>query len=94
MGKAHPFLAKQTSPAAELAWASLLHFWNDGLTAALTLLLPFIAIDLHLGYAQAAFLRTAHLLALSGAQLPIAALTSSAWETVALGGSLAWFGFS
>lgn len=94
MGEVHSLIAKQSHPARELAWASLLHFWNDGLTAALTLLLPFIAIDLHLGYAQAALLRTAHLIALSGAQLPIAALTSSAWEPVVLGGSLAWFGLS
>lgn len=94
VGETDPFVADNPRPVTELAWASLLHFWNDGLTAALTLLLPYIAVDLHLGYAQAASLRTAHLLVLSAAQIPIAAFASAAREIAALGGSLTWFGAS
>lgn len=78
--------------AGEFAWASLLHVWNDGLTAALTVLLPFVAADLHLGYAQAAIMRTAHITALAAAQIPLAALASGARETAVLGGGLIWFG--
>jgi len=79
---------------AELAWASLLHLWNDGLTAALTVLLPFVAADLHLGYAQAALLRTMHLAALTVTQIPLATLAGVARETAVLGGGLTWFGAS
>ncbi len=53
-----------------------------------------MAVDLQLGYAQAASLRTAHLLVLSAAQIPIAASASAARETAVLGGSLTWFGAS
>ncbi len=96
-------MAERRRPAAELAWASLLHLWNDGLTAALTLL-PFVAADLRLGYAQAALLRTAHLVAPNAAQIPLAALTvtqiplaalsGAVDEADILGGGLAWFGAS
>jgi FSR family fosmidomycin resistance protein-like MFS transporter len=81
-------------PAVELVWASVLHVWNDGLTAALTVLLPFMASELRLGYAQAALLRTAHLTAVSAAQIPLAALTTGVGEAAVLGGGLVWFGAS
>ncbi len=78
----------------ELIWASLLHLWNDGLTAALTLLLPLMAMDLHLSYAQAAFVRTIHLATLAGVQIPIAVFAGAAREVAVLGGGLVWFGAS
>jgi len=81
-----------TRRGTDLAWVSLLHVWNDGLTAGLTVLLPFIAADLHLGYARAGLLRTAHILAMSGAQIPLAALAGRAGERAVLGLGLAWFG--
>ncbi len=94
MAEGHPSFAGKTRPVAELTWASLLHLWNDGLTAALTVLLPLVAADLRLGYAQAALLRTTHIIALAAAQIPIAALAGVAREIVVLGGGLIWFGAS
>ncbi len=92
MAEEPPPLAARTRLGGELAWASLLHVWNDGLTAALTVLLPFVAADLHLGYAQAALLRTAHLTALTVTQIPLTALSGAVGETGILGGGLVWFG--
>jgi MFS family permease len=92
VAEGHPSLAGKTRPGTELPWASLLHLWNDGLTAALTVLLPLVAADLHLGYAQVALVRSTHLAALAAAQIPIAALAGAARETAVLGGGLIWFG--
>lgn len=75
-----------------LGWRSLPHVWNDGLTAALAALRPFIARDLRLGCAHAAVVRTAHLIALSGAQIPLAALAGRLGEGTVLGGGLVWLG--
>lgn len=78
----------------ELAWAALLHLWNDGLPEALSVLLPSIASELRLTYTQAALLPTASAVAIGAAQIPLAALSAGRLDVPLLGGGLAWFGLS
>ena len=78
--------------APELAWAAVLHVWNDGLPVALTVLLPSITAELRLTYMQAALLRTLDTGAAGAAQIPLAALASRGLEIPLMGGGLVWFG--
>ena len=48
-----------TKPKKYLWWCSILHIINDGYISSLSILLPFIAVDLNLTYTQSGLLKTA-----------------------------------
>ena len=58
------------SPRTHLSWCSLLHVFNDGCLASLSLLLPFLAADLGLSYTQSGLVKTTCSVAISAAQIP------------------------
>ena len=86
--------AEARAPLGELAWASVAHFINDGLAAAVTLLLPFIAADLALSYSQAGVVKAALNGAISLSQLPAGLLGGRTGEAALLGAGLGWFSVS
>lgn len=75
---------------ATLWWASLAHFLNDGLEAAITPLLPFIAADLALTYGQAGAVKSALNALISLSQLPAGFLANYLGEAGSLGLGLGW----
>lgn len=80
-----------SSPRGHLGWCSALHVVNDGYIAGLSLLLPFIAADLGLSYAQSGLLKTALHVAISAAQIPAGFLAEKSGEILLLGLGTAWF---
>jgi FSR family fosmidomycin resistance protein-like MFS transporter len=86
---------RSPDPSRSALWlASLAHFLNDGLTAAVTTLLPFIAADLTLSYSQAGAVKSALSGAISLSQLPAGFLATYAGEAALLGLGLGWFSLS
>jgi len=81
-------------PRSTLWWASVAHFLNDGLVAALTPLLPFMAADLALSYSQAGAVKAALNGVTSLSQLPAGFLAARASESTFLGLGLGWFSLS
>jgi MFS family permease len=77
-----------------LWWASVAHFLNDGLAAALTPLLPLMAADLALSYTQAGAVKAALNGVTSLSQLPAGFLATRASEATFLGLGLGWFSLS
>lgn len=77
-----------------LFWASAAHFVNDGLSAAVTLLLPFIAADLALSYAEAGVVKSALNALISLTQLPSGLIAARTGEAMLLGLGLGWFSLS
>jgi MFS transporter, FSR family, fosmidomycin resistance protein len=86
------FANNGTRLGPELAWAAMLHVWNDGLPVALTILLPSISGELRLSYMQAAMLRTLDTGVAGATQIPLAALVSRGLEIPVMGMGLVWFG--
>ena len=54
----------------QLWWCNILHIFNDGYLASLSLLLPFMAADLALSYTQAGLIKSVGIGAMSAAQIP------------------------
>ena len=81
-------------PQSTLWLASLAHLLNDGLAAALTPLLPFIATDLALSYSQAGAVKTTLMGLMSLSQLPVGFLAARTREATFLGLGLGWFSVS
>lgn len=81
-------------PRSTLWWASVAHFLNDGLAAALTPLLPLMAADLALSYSQAGVVKAALNGVTSLSQLPAGFLAARASEAAFLGLGLGWFSLS
>jgi FSR family fosmidomycin resistance protein-like MFS transporter len=81
-------------PHWTLWWASVAHFLNDGLAAALTPLLPLMATDLALSYSQAGTVKAALNGLTSLSQLPAGFLATRAGEAAFLGLGLGWFSLS
>jgi len=77
-----------------LWWASVAHFLNDGLAAALTPLLPLMAADLALSYSQAGAVKAALNGVTSLSQLPAGFLATRTSEATFLGLGLGWFSLS
>ncbi|RKX35913.1 MAG: hypothetical protein DRP71_01850 [Verrucomicrobia bacterium] len=82
---------KVSSARAHLGWCSVLHVVTDGYIASLSLLIPFIAVDLGLSYTQSGLLKTASHLAISTAQIPAGFLAEKTGEIFLLGLGTAWF---
>ncbi len=78
----------------QLWWCSLIHFLNDGYSTTLSLLLPFIATDLHLSYTQVGFLKTISHTFISVHQIPAGFLAEKLGAVTLLGGGLGWYGAS
>lgn len=81
-------------PGARLWWCSLLHLVNDGYLESLTLLLPFIALDLNLSFAEAGLLRAASEGAMATTQIPAGFLAERCGELIVLGLGTGWYGLS
>jgi len=79
---------------ATLWWAAVMHFFNDGLTASLAVLLPLITLEMDLSYSQAGSIKTVHSLLISLSQLPASWAAGIYGEALSLGIGLAWFGLS
>ena len=62
-------------PRTQFWWCNLIHIFNDGYITSLSLLLPFIAVDLDLNYTQSGFLKSAINGAISVAQIPAGLLS-------------------
>ena len=77
-----------------LWWCSLLHVFNDGCLASLSLLLPFLAADLGLSYTQSGLVKTTCSVAISAAQIPAGLLAERFGEILIHGLGTAWFGLS
>ena len=77
-----------------LFWASATHFLNDGLSAAVTLLLPFIAADLALSYGEAGVVKAALNGLISLTQLPAGVVAGKTGEAILLAIGLGWFSIS
>ncbi|NKB69782.1 MAG: MFS transporter [Candidatus Latescibacteria bacterium] len=75
-----------------LWWCNIHHIVNDGYIASLSLLLPFIAADLGLSYAESGLLKTVCQGAISAAQLPAGFLAERAGEVLLLGAGTTVFG--
>ncbi len=84
----------QDNPKKHLGWCSILHIINDGYIASLSLLLPFIAVDLNLTYTQSGLLKTASHGAISAAQIPAGFLSERFGDILMLGVGAAWFSLS
>jgi len=80
-----------SKPRSTLWWASVAHFLNDGLAAALTPLLPLMAADLALSYTQAGAVKAALSGLTSLSQLPAGFLATRTSEATFLGLGLGWF---
>ena len=83
-----------SKPRSTLWWASVAHFLNDGLAAALTPLLPLMAADLALSYSQAGAVKAALNGLTSLSQLPAGFLAARTSEGTFLGLGLGWFSLS
>ena len=81
-------------PKKYLWWCSLLHIINDGYISSLSILLPFIAVDLNLTYAQSGFLKTASHGAISATQIPAGILAERLGDILILGIGTTWFSLS
>ena len=75
-----------------LWWCNLHHIVNDGYVASLSLLLPFIAVDLGLDYTASGLLKTIHYGAICVAQLPAGFLAERLGAILLLGSGTAIFG--
>ncbi|RMF86933.1 MAG: MFS transporter [Nitrospinota bacterium] len=78
----------------QLWWCSLIHLCNDGYSSTLSLLLPFIAADLHLSYTQVGFLKTISHTFISIHQIPAGLLAGRLGAAYLLGGGLGWYALS
>jgi MFS transporter, FSR family, fosmidomycin resistance protein len=85
-------MTQNPSPKKQLWWCNLHHVVNDGYIASLSLLLPFIAVDLDLSYTQAGLLKTFSHGAISAAQLPAGFLAERLGEILLLGAGTSLFG--
>ncbi len=83
-----------TKPKKYLWWCSLLHIINDGYISSLSILLPFIAIDLNLTYTQSGLLKTASHGAISATQIPAGILAERLGDILILGIGTTWFSLS
>ena len=83
-----------TKPKKYLWWCSLLHIVNDGYISSLSILLPFIAVDLNLTYTQAGLLKTASHGAISATQIPAGILAERLGDILILGVGATWFSLS
>ena len=81
-------------PRKYLWWCSVLHIINDGYISSLSILLPFIAVDLNLTYAQSGFLKTASHGAISATQIPAGILAEQLGDILILGIGTTWFSIS
>jgi len=81
-------------PRTQFWWCNLIHIFNDGYITSLSLLLPFIAVDLDLNYTQSGFLKSAINGAISVAQIPAGLLSERIGEVLILGLGTAWFSLS
>ena len=81
-------------PAARSRWCNILHVVNDGYLESLTLLLPFIALDLELSYSESGLLRTAIEGAMAATQIPAGFLAERLGELLLLGAGTAWYSAS
>ncbi len=77
-----------------LWWCSLLHIINDGYISSLSILLPFIAVDLNLTYTQSGLLKTASHGAISATQIPAGILAERLGDILILGIGTIWFSLS
>ncbi len=80
--------------ASVLWWAAIAHSLNDGLEAAVTPLLPFIAADLALSYGEAGAVKSALNALISLSQLPAGFLAARFGEAAFLGVGLGWLSAS
>ena len=83
-----------TKPKKYLWWCSVLHIINDGYISSLSILLPFIAVDLNLTYAQSGFLKTASHGAISATQIPAGIFAERIGDILILGIGTTWFSLS
>ena len=83
-----------TKPRKYLWWCSVLHIINDGYISSLSILLPFIAVDLNLTYAQSGFLKTASHGAISATQIPAGIFAERIGDILILGIGTTWFSLS
>ena len=83
-----------TKPKKYLWWCSLLHIVNDGYISSLSILLPFIAVDLNLTYTQSGLLKTASHGAISATQIPAGILAERLGDILILGIGATWFSLS
>ena len=83
-----------TKPKKYLWWCSVLHIINDGYISSLSILLPFIAVDLNLTYSQSGFLKTASHGAISATQIPAGILAERLGDILILGIGATWFSLS
>ncbi len=83
-----------TTPKKYLWWCSLLHIINDGYISSLSILLPFIAVDLNLTYTQSGLLKTASHGAISVTQIPAGLLAERLGDILILGIGTTWFSLS
>ncbi|MYE88533.1 MFS transporter [Candidatus Poribacteria bacterium] len=81
-------------PKKYLWWCSVLHIINDGYISSLSILLPFIAVDLNLTYAQSGFLKTASHGAISATQIPAGIFAERIGDILILGIGTTWFSLS
>ena len=83
-----------TKPRKYLWWCSILHIINDGYISSLSILLPFIAVDLNLTYTQSGLLKTASHGAISATQIPAGILAERLGDILILGIGTTWFSLS
>ena len=82
------------NPRTQLWWCNLLHIFNDGYLTSLALLLPFIAADFDLDYAEAGLIKSTTSIAISAAQIPAGLAAERFGEILILGLGTAWFSLS
>src|SRR5712691_2607948 len=83
-------LARPSRPDLTLWTCSALHLVNDAFFAVIYPLLPLLADDLHLGYAEVGLIKTAFSTASSAFQLPIGLLAERWGEFGLLVGGNGW----
>ena len=86
--------SNSTKPKKYLWWCSVLHIINDGYISSLSILLPFIAVDLNLTYTQSGLLKTASHGAISATQIPAGILAERLGDVLILGIGTTWFSLS
>ena len=86
--------SNSTKPKKYLGWCSVLHIINDGYISSLSILLPFIAVDLNLTYSQSGFLKTASHGAISATQIPAGIFAERIGDILILGIGTIWFSLS
>ncbi len=84
----------RNNPRTQLWWCNLLHIFNDGYLTSLALLLPFMAADLGLNYAQSGLIKSTTSIAISAAQIPAGLAAERIGEILVLGLGTAWFSLS